>query len=85
MIQFRTIDLFCGVGGFSSGLEAANWEIVAGVDIHEPELATFGAAHSGALPLRLNLIGNTVCGPVATEIGLAIAAKGRSYERAATS
>lgn len=43
------LDLFCGVGGFSSGFEATGeFEIVAGTDLLGDRLKTFCANHSSA-------------------------------------
>jgi len=54
----RVLDVFCGAGGMSTGLEQAGWKTVCAVDIHEPELRTFHAAHPTAQPLLLDLIGS---------------------------
>lgn len=37
----RTIDLFCGCGGMSVGLQLAGFDIIAGVDIEKKYLTTF--------------------------------------------
>lgn len=37
----RAIDLFCGCGGMSVGLQMAGFEIIAGVDMEKKYLATF--------------------------------------------
>jgi DNA (cytosine-5)-methyltransferase 1 len=43
------VDLFCGVGGFSSGFEATGeFEVIAGVDLLGDRLATFTANHQSA-------------------------------------
>ena len=42
----HAVDLFCGAGGFSAGLEAAGIDVVAGVDIADHALATFEANHA---------------------------------------
>lgn len=44
----KAIDLFCGPGGISTGLEWAGFEPVLGVDIHEPSIETFRQNHPGA-------------------------------------
>jgi len=44
----KAIDLFCGPGGISQGLEQAGFETVLGVDIHEPSIETFQRNHPGA-------------------------------------
>jgi DNA (cytosine-5)-methyltransferase 1 len=41
----NVIDLFCGAGGFSCGLEQAGYTILAGIDINDDALATFRANH----------------------------------------
>ena len=55
-MTIRFLDLFCGAGGLSTGLEMAGWECVAGVDRHEDELATFGVAHKFAVPICADII-----------------------------
>jgi DNA (cytosine-5)-methyltransferase 1 len=52
------LDIFCGAGGLSTGLIQAGWTCAAGVDYCEDELRTFGAAHPGAAPILLDLIGD---------------------------
>ena len=37
----KTVDLFCGCGGFSIGFDMAGFQTVLGVDIHPPSLETF--------------------------------------------
>lgn len=37
----RALDLFCGCGGISSGLESAGFEVIAGVDVEPKYLQTF--------------------------------------------
>lgn len=44
----KAIDLFCGPGGISAGLEWAGFEPVLGVDIHEPSVETYRRNHPGA-------------------------------------
>lgn len=45
----KTIDLFCGTGGFSSGFEATNeFQVIAGIDILESSVKTFKANHKNA-------------------------------------
>lgn len=44
----RAIDLFCGPGGISQGLEQAGFHTVLGVDIHEPSVDTFQQNHQHA-------------------------------------
>ena len=42
------VDLFCGCGGLSTGLELAGFETIVGVDSWTPACDTFGNAHSTA-------------------------------------
>jgi DNA (cytosine-5)-methyltransferase 1 len=44
----KAIDLFCGPGGISQGLEQAGFQTVLGVDIHEPSVNTFQQNHRHA-------------------------------------
>lgn len=44
----KAIDLFCGPGGISQGLEQAGFQTVLGVDIHEPSVDTFQRNHQHA-------------------------------------
>lgn len=44
----RAIDLFCGSGGISQGLEQAGFHTALGVDIHEPSVDTFQQNHQHA-------------------------------------
>jgi DNA (cytosine-5)-methyltransferase 1 len=38
----KAIDLFCGCGGLSAGLQRAGFEIIAGVDLEPRYISTFG-------------------------------------------
>lgn len=44
----KAIDLFCGAGGISQGLEQAGFHSVLGVDIHEPSIETYAKNHQHA-------------------------------------
>lgn len=44
------IDLFCGAGGLSAGLEEAGFRSIAGVDFDRHAMATFCANHPQAIP-----------------------------------
>ena len=44
----RVFDLFCGVGGFSTGFQQAGFEIVLGIDLDPTVEDTFRANHPGA-------------------------------------
>jgi DNA (cytosine-5)-methyltransferase 1 len=48
MTAVRALDIFAGAGGLSLGLEAAGFEIVAGVEIDPDACETFGKAHPAA-------------------------------------
>jgi DNA (cytosine-5)-methyltransferase 1 len=39
--KLRAIDLFCGCGGISVGLQQAGFEIVAGIDVEKKYIASF--------------------------------------------
>jgi DNA (cytosine-5)-methyltransferase 1 len=41
IISKKAIDLFCGCGGISAGLQMAGYEVVAGVDIEKNFISTF--------------------------------------------
>ncbi|SNY26814.1 DNA-methyltransferase (dcm) [Orenia metallireducens] len=48
MKKYRTIDLFCGAGGFSKGFEmSGRFEIVKGYDNNEEALKTYNNNHQG--------------------------------------
>jgi len=42
------VDLFCGLGGLSLGFEMAGFDVVLGLDIHEPSVKTFRESHPKA-------------------------------------
>lgn len=53
-MKFKILDLFCGAGGFSCGLDSLNeFETVIGVDFDEKVLTTFGENIKGSI---------TICG-----------------------
>jgi DNA (cytosine-5)-methyltransferase 1 len=39
------VEFFCGCGGTSLGFEMAGFEVILGVDIHQPSIKTFKANH----------------------------------------
>lgn len=43
--ELQVVDLFCGAGGLSVGLELAGFQTIAGVDCWEPACATFADNH----------------------------------------
>lgn len=53
----KVLDLFCGAGGLSLGLEQAGFDIALGIDFCKDALTTFQANHHGA---------KTICGDLST-------------------
>lgn len=53
--QLNAIDLFCGCGGLSNGLEAAGIDIMLGVDHDEAALTTFKNNHKNSKILKADL------------------------------
>jgi DNA (cytosine-5)-methyltransferase 1 len=51
----KAIDLFCGCGGISAGLERAGFEVIAGVDIEPNYISTFTHNFPSAKSLELDL------------------------------
>lgn len=51
----RAVDLFCGCGGISSGLRAAGFEVIAGVDTDAPSRATFNLNFPQAQVMDIDL------------------------------
>lgn len=47
MVSMNTLDLFCGCGGFSTGLKDAGLNIVAGIDIWDKAIQTYKNNHDG--------------------------------------
>jgi DNA (cytosine-5)-methyltransferase 1 len=45
--KFGLVDLFCGCGGLSLGLEAAGFEVLSGNDFDEPMIRSFAHNHPG--------------------------------------
>lgn len=46
--KYKVLDLFCGCGGLSKGLEMAGYKILLGVDFNEPALETYIHNHHGS-------------------------------------
>ena len=44
----KVLDLFCGCGGLSLGLEQAGFDIKLGIDVWQDALTTFEANHSNS-------------------------------------
>ena len=49
------LDLFCGCGGFSLGLERAGFQCLAAIDFNEEAVATYKANFKGPLALKKDL------------------------------
>ena len=47
-VQFNFVDLFCGAGGLSSGLEKAGMNCVLGTDQEKSAIATFKINHKNS-------------------------------------
>ena len=54
--KLTAIDLFCGCGGISTGLRAAGFEILAGVDIDPTYLCTFSHNFPNSKSFQLDLV-----------------------------
>lgn len=50
------IDLFCGCGGISKGLQSAGFNVIAGADFEPKYMATFTHNFRGAKSLSVNLL-----------------------------
>jgi DNA (cytosine-5)-methyltransferase 1 len=55
MDQLTCIDLFCGCGGFSLGMQRAGFRIVAAIDFNEEAVGTFKVNFPATLCLRKDL------------------------------
>jgi DNA (cytosine-5)-methyltransferase 1 len=53
--MYTVLDLFCGAGGFSCGLEQCGFKILAGIDNDELALKTFAENHSEAKVINHDL------------------------------
>lgn len=53
--MLRVLDLFCGAGGFSHGMERAGLNIIAGVDFDSDALATFRRNHPNAIAVEADM------------------------------
>jgi len=49
--KLNVVELFCGCGGTSLGFEMANYNILMGMDIHEPSIKTFAKNHPNAITI----------------------------------
>lgn len=55
MKSLNFIDLFCGCGGFSNGLEQAGHNCLLGVDFNKDAVATFARNHKNAHALNMDI------------------------------
>ena len=67
--DMRAVDLFCGAGGISAGLQAAGFEVIGGIDSNPRFLQTFALNFPHAKALEADLSG-TDPESVAAELGL---------------
>ena len=44
--KLRTIDLFCGCGGMTQGLDSAGLDIIAGIDVWNKAIDSYSANHT---------------------------------------
>lgn len=47
MKKYTAIDLFCGAGGLTVGLQKAGFDVLAGVEISKPAVETYSMNHKG--------------------------------------
>lgn len=45
-MRLRTLDLFCGCGGFTTGLEMAGLDVIAGIDVWDKAIDSYKANHT---------------------------------------
>jgi len=53
--MYTVLDLFCGAGGFTCGLEQSGFKVLAGIDNDESALKTFAANHSDSIAIKHDL------------------------------
>lgn len=64
-MEFRVLDLFCGAGGFSCGLDSlAEFKTVIGVDIDENVLVTFEKNIKGAMVIKGDITDTAIKGKI---------------------
>jgi DNA (cytosine-5)-methyltransferase 1 len=51
----RVVDMFCGMGGFSKGLEDAGYEIVCGVDLNDDALESYTCNFPNAKAMKADI------------------------------
>lgn len=56
----NTIDLFCGAGGFSKGLENAGFDIIAGIDYNEKVKDTYEKNHRKAKFYQYDMVDGVI-------------------------
>ena len=54
-MTYKTIDLFCGAGGFSLGFEMAGFETSLAIDLWEPAIDTFNYNRENKVGLNIDI------------------------------
>ena len=47
-MKYNIIDLFCGAGGFSNGMEQAGFKSVLGIDMWDDAIDTYNKNHKAS-------------------------------------
>ena len=55
MDKYTVLDIFCGAGGISCGMEQSDFKVLAGIDIDDDSLLTFKANHKDATAIKHDL------------------------------
>ena len=55
IMTYKTIDLFCGAGGFSLGFEMAGFETELAIDLWEPAIDTFNYNRENKVGLNIDI------------------------------
>jgi DNA (cytosine-5)-methyltransferase 1 len=53
--KYKVLDIFCGAGGFTCGMEQSDFEVLAGVDIDATALRTFSRNHKNSIAIEHDL------------------------------
>lgn len=55
MNNYKAIDLFCGAGGLTVGLQKAGFDVLAGIDISKPAINTYSINHTNHKPYNIDI------------------------------